>query len=357
MQLNVQQILNKLSLQEKANIVNGASFFTTASIDHFSIRSLQLLDGGTGINFEQLFHDKKDALESKDNLTPVALDHVINYFFESSKLTEQERILRDQIAGIIYKDFDEEYAPACFPPGILLGATFQPQLVYDVGVSLGNEAITFGIDILLGTPNVNIHRDPRNGRIFEGYSEDPFLVSTLAKELVKGVQSTGVSANVKHFAANNQETNRVGIDEIIPIRALREIYFPGFESCVREGKVKTIMSAYNKINGVPCTENAWMLNDVLRGEWGFDGLVVSDWGAVYHPVEALAAGNDLAMPGPIDGTEIVEAVETGKPGTSLYGMTRASSIASARRPNPLPRTIPTRGFRGPKMLRPIMPRT
>ena len=135
-------------------------------------------------------------------------------------------------------------------------------------------------------------------------------MTRLAPEMVKGVQSCGVAANVKHFAANNQESYRVGVDETISRRALEELYFPAFKACVDAG-VATVMSAYNCINGVPCTENYWLLTETLREKWGFDGLVLSDWGAVYNPDKAIAAGNDLAMPGYIDPEPVVRAVENG----------------------------------------------
>ena len=157
---------------------------------------------------------------------------------------------------------------------------------------------------------MNLHRDIRNGRLFEGYSEDPFLVSALAPSLVKGLQAEGVAANVKHFAANHQETNRMNINEFIPERALQELYFPGFKACVEAG-VETVMSAYNQINGVPCTENRGMLHDMLRQEWGFEGVVMSDWNAVYHPAAAVNAGNDLAMPGPIAPDALTAAFQDG----------------------------------------------
>ena len=137
------------------------------------------------------------------------------------------------------------------------------------------QCCVYGVHFLLG-PNVNILRDPRNGRLFEGYSEDPCVVSKLAPEIVKGIQSYGVSATVKHYAANSQETNRVGIDETISKRALEEIYFPGFRACVKEGGTKSIMNAYNRINGVRCTESAWLLEEKLRKDFGFDGMVMSD---------------------------------------------------------------------------------
>ena len=315
--MNVNTILEKMTLEEKARLVNGATFFGMASIDRLGISRMQLLDGGTGMNFEQLFGDMVDvgklAVDSTNGMVgSTILTHVIEYYFEPEKLTQEELELHAWIKERLEKNLKGvDYAPGCFPPGILLGATWNKEVVHEVGEALGKEARLYGVNILLGTPNVNIHRDPLNGRIFEGYSEDPCLVSELAPELVKGVQKYGVAANVKHFAANNQETNRVGINETISARALDEIYFPGFKACVKEGGVKTVMSAYNRINGVPCTENRWLLTDKLREEWGFDGVVLSDWGAVYHPVEALKAGNELAMPGPLPWEPIAEAVQSG----------------------------------------------
>lgn len=316
--MDVKTILEQMSLEEKARLVNGATFFGMAAIDRLGVPRMQLLDGGTGINFEQLFGDMADvgnlAVDSTNGMVgSTVLTHVIEYYFEPEKLTEKELELRAWIKERLESNLDgADYAPGCFPPGILLGATWNKEVVEKVGEALGKEAVLYGVHVLLGTPNVNIHRDPLNGRLFEGYSEDPCLVASLAPELVKGVQKYGVAANVKHFAANNQETNRVGINETISARALEEIYFPGFKACVQEGRVKTVMSAYNRINGVPCTESSWLLTEKLRKEWGFDGVVLSDWGAVYHPVEALRAGNDLAMPGPLPWEPIAEAVKSGK---------------------------------------------
>ncbi len=314
---NYKEIIEQMTLEEKARLVNGATFFGTAAIERLGISRLQLLDGGTGMNFEQLFGDYYSQMEEETNSTngmmgSTVLSHVIDDYYHPEKLNEQELEVRSWIKERLESQTKSDYAPGCFPPGILLGATFNKEVVRAVGEALGAEADLFGVDILLGTPNVNIHRDPLNGRLFEGYSEDPCLVSELAPELVKGVQKFGVAANVKHFAANNQETNRVGINETISERALKEIYLPGFKACVQEGQAKTVMSAYNRINGVPCTECHWLLTEELRDNWGFDGMVVSDWGAVYHSVEALEAGNDLAMPGPIDGAPIVEAVKAGR---------------------------------------------
>ena len=317
LKLTPEEILATMTLEEKARLLNGASFFGMAGLERFDIPALQLLDGGTGMNFEQLFGDMYSRAEKETNSTngmvgSTTLTHVIDWYYEPEKLNEEELEARKWIEEQLRAKTGGDYAPGCFPPGILLGATFNPDVVKTVGQALGAEARLFGVHILLGSPNVNIHRDPLNGRLFEGYSEDPCLVSSLAPELVKGVQEFKVAANVKHFAANNQETNRVGINETISERALQEIYYPGFKACVQEGKVETVMSAYNRINGVPCTESYKLLTEELRDKWGFEGTVLSDWGAVYHPVEALQAGNDLAMPGPLPAEPIIDAVKEGR---------------------------------------------
>ena len=309
--------INELTAEEKATLCCGKSFFQMAGVPRLGLKGLRLLDGGTGLNFEQLFGDfcseVSMQMESTGGMASSgSLNRVIEYFYEPEKLQEEDLPLYDWIKEKLYALAGCEYAPGCFPSGMLLGATFDPEVIYNMGVALGEEAHLYHIDILLGTPNVNIHRDPLGGRLFEGYSEDPYLVSALAPALVKGVQSTGTIANVKHFAANNQETNRVGINETISERALQEIYLPGFKACVQEGNVLTVMSAYNAINGTPCSESHMLLTEILRDEWGFDGSVVSDWGAVYHPVEALKAGNDLAMPGPISPKPLLDAYEKGE---------------------------------------------
>ena len=299
-----------LSIQEQIRLVNGASFFGTAEIPEKDIPRLQLLDGGTGINFEQLFGDFLSS-SGLDGIGGNALRNVLKYFYTPEKLPDESaRELYDFIVQKLHALNPELTAPGCYPPGILLGATWNPEVIYDTGTALGREARTYGVNVLLGTPNVNLHRDIRSGRLFEGYSEDPCLVSALAPSLVRGLQAEGTAANVKHFAANHQETNRMNINELIPERALHELYYPGFKACVEAG-VATVMSAYNQINGTPCTENRILLHDMLREEWGFEGVVMSDWNAVYHPAAAVNAGNDLAMPGPIAPDALTAAFEDG----------------------------------------------
>lgn len=299
-----------LTVEEQIRIVNGASFFGTGEIPEKDIPRLQLLDGGTGINFEQLFGDFLSS-SGLDGIGGEDLRNVLKYFYSPEKLPdENSKKLYEFIVRKLEERNPKLKPPGCYPPGILLGATWNPDVIYDMGVALGREARSYGINILLGTPNVNLHRDIRNGRLFEGYSEDPCLVSALAPSLVMGLQEEGIAANVKHFAANHQETNRMNINEFIPERALHELYFPGFKACVEAG-VETVMSAYNQINGVPCTENRAMLHDMLRKEWGFEGVVMSDWNAVYPPAAAVNAGNDLAMPGPISPDVLTTAFKDG----------------------------------------------
>ena len=300
----------KLTPDEQIYLVNGQSFFGTGELPEKDVPRIQMLDGGTGLNFEQLFGDMLTKAGRPGKGT-AAFRSVLSHFFEPDALeTAEERELcawlRSQLRALI----PEMTAPGCYPPGMMLGAAWDPETVFAVGQALGHEARAYGVHVLLGTPNINLHRDLRAGRLFEGYSEDPYLIAQLAPALVRGVQSQGVAANVKHFAANNQETNRQGLNEIIPERALHELYLPGFEACVRAG-CATVMAAYNQINGVPCTENKWLLTNLLRDEWGFEGLVMSDWYAVYHPAAAVNAGCDVNMPGPVSSAPLKEALADG----------------------------------------------
>ena len=200
----------------------------------------------------------------------------------------------------------------CFPPGTALGSSWDPALVEEVGRALGREARARSVNVLLG-PAINIKRSPLCGRNFEYFSEDPQLTGVLGAAYVRGVQSQGVGTSVKHFAANNQETDRMRISSDVDERTLREIYLPAFERVVRESDPTTVMSSYNRLNGVYSSQNRWLLTELLREEWGFGGVVVSDWGAVTDRVAALLAGLDLQMPGTDGATDaqLVAAVDTG----------------------------------------------
>lgn len=211
---------------------------------------------------------------------------------------------------------ETEYATA-FPIPSAMAATWDVDQIKAVGETMGVEAKAFGIDILLG-PALNIQRDPLNGRNFEYYSEDPYLAGKITTAFVQGIQAQGVGATLKHYAANNQETDRNAINEIISERALREIYLPAFEMAVKDANPWSVMSSYPKINGEHGAQNPYLLTDILRKEWGFDGFVMSDWFAVKDPILGVSAGNDLIMPGGARGNApspdqiVLDAVKAGQ---------------------------------------------
>ncbi len=257
-----------LTLEQKAALTSGADFWTTKAIEAAGIPSIMLTDGPHGL--------RKQA---------GAADHIG---------------LADSIPA------------TCFPPAVALGSSFDPELAERVGRALGVESAIEDVAVVLG-PGVNIKRSPLCGRNFEYFSEDPIVSGELGAALVRGIQSQQVGASLKHFAANNQETDRMRISADIDPRPLREIYLRGFQRVVQDAQPWTVMCSYNRINGVFASENPWLLTQVLREEWGFEGVVVSDWGAVNDRVRGLPAGLDLEMPASGGRTEaqLVAAVRDG----------------------------------------------
>ncbi|RSS56752.1 glycoside hydrolase family 3 C-terminal domain-containing protein [Streptomyces sp. WAC01280] len=255
-----------LSLAEQASLTSGSTRWTTQPVRD-EVRALTLSDGPHGIRRPD--GDAGEAVMTRDSLPAT-----------------------------------------CFPPAVTLGSSWDPELAHRVGAALAREASAYGVDVVLG-PGVNIKRSPLCGRNFEYFSEDPHISGVMGAAVVEGIQSLGVGACVKHFAVNNQETDRMRVSADVDERTLREIYLPAFEHVVRHARPYTVMCAYNKVNGVYASQNEWLLTQVLREEWGFDGLVVSDWGAVADRVAALAAGLDLEMPPTGTDEQIVTAVEEG----------------------------------------------
>lgn len=330
---SIPALLREMTTTEKIDLLTGGSAFSSPAMPKYGIPSVLYLDGATGVNLLQYVCEfagsvsaalsggqAQEATQAVDsassNESGGSVIGLMRLITSKAPLPEQlPAALKKMI--LLFREKLEAVRPGgeepnCFPPGMLLGATWEPEVVFEVARAVAREASAYGVDILLGTPNTNIHRDPKNGQLFESFSEDPWLSGRMAPAFSRGVQAEGLVADVKHFAANNQETLRQGIDEQISERALREIYLPGFEAAVKEGGVQTVMSAYNSINGVPCAQNKWLLTEVLKKEWGFSGQVVSDWGAVYDQVAALNAGNDMDMPGPRGKQRLYDAAESGE---------------------------------------------
>lgn len=266
--LDVEAALALLTLEEKAALTSGSSFWYTVPIERLGIPAIMVSDGPHGLRAQ-----------------PGAGDHV-------------------GLGGSL---------PAtCFPTASAIASTWNPALLHTIGQALAAEARACHLSVILG-PGINMKRSPLCGRNFEYFSEDPFLAGELAVGIVDGIQSRGVGTSVKHYAANNQEDDRLRVDAQVDERTLREIYLPAFERVVKKSQPWTIMCSYNKVNGISASENGWLLSQVLRAEWGFAGLVVSDWGAVYHRVPALNAGLDLEMPPalPYSPAAVVDGVLTG----------------------------------------------
>ena len=280
MEKRIEKLIKKMTLEEKVGLLHGNSKFYVAGVERLGIPEWSLSDGPHGVRAEINRHDWAYAGWTNDSAS-------------------------------------------YFPTGTAFAAAWNPELAYRRGEVLGEEARWRKKDVLLG-PGVNIIRSPLCGRNFEYMSEDPYMNSVLAVVYIKGLQSRDVACSVKHFAVNNQETNRTTVDVECSERALREIYLPAFKAAVQEGGALTVMAAYNKFRGEFCAENNYLVRKILRNEWGFDGVYVTDWGAAHSTVPSMEAGLDLEMGTLIDKYEdwyyanpLIEAVKSGKIPMSL----------------------------------------
>lgn len=267
----IEDLIKQLTIEEKASLCSGMNRWKTEQIDRLGIESIIMSDGPHGVR----------KPNSEDDF------------------------------GM--HDVSDNRAATCFPTASAMASSWDRELFFEVGEALAKEAKALDVQILLG-PGVNMKRSPLGGRNFEYYSEDPYLSGEMGAAYVKGLQNQGVGACVKHYACNNQEHERMSISSEVDERTLREIYLPAFEKIVKEANPWSIMVAYNKVNGSFATENEELLRGILKDEWGFDGLTISDWGATSNRVDALSAGLDLEMPGPSPASDkkIVAAIQAGQ---------------------------------------------
>ena len=250
--MNIKQIISEMTLQEKIAFCTGADFWRTKELPRLGVPAIKMSDGPHGLRCQEGESD---------------------------------------MIGV-----NKSMPATCFPTAVTAGATWNRELYAAEGEAIGKEALAAGVSVVLG-PGCNIKRNPLGGRNFEYISEDPYFSGKMAAAFIRGQQSTGVSSSLKHFAANSQEYKRQNGDSQMDERTLREIYLAAFETAVKEGRPGTVMCAYNRINGVHCSDSQELLTDILRTEWGFDGMVVTDWGALNDRIKGFQAGCDLNMPG------------------------------------------------------------
>lgn len=266
-----QELLSQMTLEEKVSICSGKDFWNLKGIERLGIPEIMITDGPHGLR--------------KKNPDP----------------------------GSDKSGLSDSVPTTCFPTAATTACSWDPELLYEMGVALGEECLSEKVSVILG-PGVNMKRSPLCGRNFEYFSEDPLLAGELAAGLINGVQSKNVGTSIKHFAVNSQEKRRMTISSVVDERTLREIYLTAFEIAVKKAQPWTVMNAYNRINGTYCSDNDYLQNKILRDEWGFKGIVVTDWGAANDRVQGMKSGNELEMPssGGINDKKVVEAVKKGE---------------------------------------------
>ena len=253
--MDIEKIISQMTLEDKISFCTGKDFWRTKAFDKYGIPAMFMCDGPLG--------------------------------------------LRKQVDNVDMLGINDSHPATCFPASVTTAGTWDPELLQSVGAALGEEARDQQVGLVLA-PGVNIKRNPLCGRNFEYFSEDPYLAGKMAAAFIRGVESQGVGTSLKHFAANSQEMSRFTSDSIMDERTFRELYLTGFETAVKEGKPATVMCSYNKLNGIHASDHKELLTDTLRDQWGFDGMVVTDWGAMNDRIEGFKAGCDLNMPGGSD---------------------------------------------------------
>ncbi len=316
---SIPQVLADMTAEEKVNLLTAASACYSKAYPDLGIPAICLQDGATGVNGMHILIDFSSRIPKSGTdagmVNPdsfLNLMKVISADLDDSFTTYQDNPLMLNYVRAVAKARPGGRDFISFPSGVNIGASWNEETAVRIGKAVGWEMRNSGIDVCLG-PNVDIQRDPLGGRSYEMYSEDPFLVSRSAVAFIKGMQETGVAACAKHFLANNQETRRNTKNTHLSERVMREIYCPGFVNSVKEAKVKSVMSAYNAINGIFSTYNHQILTDWLKVEWGFEGVLVSDWGATTgNKDQAITAGLDMVLPGPNDMSDCFRALADGR---------------------------------------------
>lgn len=288
LQKQARELVAQMTLEEKASLCSGKNFWESKAVERLGVQSFMLTDGPHG--------------------------------------------LRKQAGAADHLGLNASVPATCFPPAAATACSFDRALLREIGQAMGEECRAEEVGVILG-PAANIKRSPLCGRNFEYFSEDPLLTGESAAGLIEGIQSQNVGACMKHYLANNQEKARVSSNSVVDERALREIYLAGFEKAVKEAQPWTLMCSYNKINGTYASDHKGLMTDVPRGEWGFEGAIMTDWGAMNDRVEAIKAGLDLEMPGPCDGNDakIVQAVREGRLDEKLVDACAARMVGLALR--------------------------
>lgn len=282
--------VQSMSMREKVDLLSGFGMWKTAAIPAHGIEPIVMTDGTYGVRYSipQIDGDERGGMDIDSFLSVV-----------------------NQRASDVAVAWGEMKPATCFPNGSAMGNSWDEGLMYRLGELLGQECRVMGVHLLLG-PGINIRRTPLAGRSYEYYSEDPVVTGRLSAAVIEGIQSQGVGTSLKHFACNNSEVERTTMDSVVEERALREIYLKGFEIAIRQAQPWTIMSSYNRLNGVQASEDQWLLNDVLRSDWGYEGVVVSDWHGIKDRPTSLISGGDLDMPeSPRRKTDLLAALKAG----------------------------------------------